>query len=116
MTFKEDVLEEYKRKFDLCTEIGNCDCVEEIHFISQALDRQMEEVMKCIPKTETIESLNYKDDKGLWQEDGGVYFAVGKNNCIKEILDNLKQAGLIKWYENYRTIKKVVKMCLLSSS
>ena len=51
MTFKEDILEEYKRKFGLCTEIGNCDCIEELDFISKALDRQAELVIHLF-KTE----------------------------------------------------------------
>lgn len=81
-TFKEQILEEFDENFwpqsvDILYDnsVGSSGKTEMVKneiksFISQALDKQIEEVMKCLPESITI-------------------------NIGKEIIDNLKKSNLI---------------------
>ena len=88
LTFNEQILEEFDKEFG-SFHFHTPDCVEHDefdikYFIEQALDRQRDEFMKCLPEFK-VRKIN--DEDFIWEL---------WNDYREQLLDNLKKAKLIE--------------------
>jgi hypothetical protein len=94
---KEQIIKEFEEKFAVYEQIGDEEMIgyfalkedkEEVkQFISQSLDRQLEEIRKeLLKELEGIEKSVVESDKGWWQPNEGETFGESKLSKIKEIL------------------------------